>query len=63
MPKDFREVRSTEDLVKRDAENGKVRDTKDSYNDKVRFTNDSIDKAIEDGKVRFVMIKQLKMEK
>ena len=54
MSQGFREVRSTEDFVKRDVENGKIRDTKDACNDKVRLTDDSIDKAIEDGKVRFV---------
>ena len=54
MSKDFREVRSTEDLVKKDVENGKIRDTKDACNAKVIFTDDSIEKAIENGKVRFV---------
>ena len=54
MSKDFREVRITEDLVKRDVESGKIRDTTDACNDKVRFTDDSIEKAIENGKVRFV---------
>ena len=54
MSKDFREARSTEDLVKRNVENGKIRDTKDACNDKVRFTDNSIERAIENGKVRFV---------
>lgn len=54
MSKDFKEVRSTEDLVKRNVEEGKIRDTKDACNDKVRFTDNSIEKAIENGKVRFV---------
>ena len=49
MSKDFREARSTEDLVKRNVENDKIRDTKDDCNDKVRFTDNSIEKAIEDG--------------
>lgn len=53
MSKDFKEVRSTEDSVKRDVEKGKIRDTKDACNNKVRFTDNSIE-AIEDGKVRFV---------
>lgn len=54
MSKDSKEVRSTEDLVKRIVENGKIRDTKDACNDKVRFTDNSIERAIENGKVRFV---------
>ena len=54
MSKDFREVRSTADLIKRDVEKSKIRDTKDACKDTVRFTDNSIEKAIEDGKVRFV---------